>query len=62
MPSAGLPKATIRVEPGLWAAFTAACPPKDDGGAATVLREFIRWYVRQPGARLPKRPVTTDTT
>jgi len=21
-----------------------------------VLREFIRWYLRKPGAELPKRP------
>lgn len=23
---------------------------------ATLIREFITWYLREPGARLPKRP------
>lgn len=26
------------------------------GPRARVLREFIRWYMRRPGAKLPERP------
>lgn len=25
-------------------------------GAAKVIREFIRWYLRRPGAKMPVRP------
>lgn len=28
--------------------------------AATVLREFIRWYLRRPGAKLPQRPTREE--
>lgn len=24
--------------------------------ASSVIREFIRWYLRRPGAKLPERP------
>jgi hypothetical protein len=27
-----------------------------------VTREFIRWFTRQPGARMPKRPAGQETT
>lgn len=27
---------------------------------ATLVREFIRWYLREPGARIPNRPARTQ--
>jgi hypothetical protein len=30
--------------------------PEGRSPRAKVLREFIRWYMRRPGAALPKRP------
>lgn len=27
---------------------------------STVLKEFTRWFTRQPGAKLPKRPPPLD--
>ncbi|MFE0101233.1 hypothetical protein [Streptomyces sp. NPDC059009] len=33
-----------------------AIHPTGRGPRAKVLREFIRWYMRRPGARLPERP------
>lgn len=60
MPTAGTPKQTIRVDPGLWVRFGAAV-----GDRAAALRAFMRWYLREPGAKLPKRPdsiLRTDDT
>lgn len=49
------PTRPIRVDLGLWDRFGWAA------GAAgydrsTVLREFMAWYVREPGAKMPRRP------
>jgi len=47
----GTPNITVRMDPDLW----------DDLGRITddrseLLRAFIRWYLRTPGAKLPTRP------
>ena len=42
-----------------WEAFEAATKamhPEGRGPRARVLREFMRWYMRRPGAKLPERP------
>lgn len=51
----GTARQTIRVDEDLWARFggQAEAIGKD---RSTLLREFMRWYVREPGARMPKRP------
>lgn len=36
----------------LWERFGELADPD----RSTVLREFVRWYVRDPEARLPRRP------
>jgi len=46
------PMHTVRVEDELWERFGDVAVPD----RSVVIREFIRWYVREPGARLPKRP------
>ena len=51
MPRRGKPNATLRIDPDLWVAFGALT---DDRSA--VLREFVRWFTRQTGAKLPQRP------
>jgi hypothetical protein len=56
VPTNGRPKFTVRVDEELTDAFIAACPPKDEGGAAQVIRDFMAWYTWQKGARAPKRP------
>jgi hypothetical protein len=38
-----------------WYAFEAATKAQDTD-RATVLREFIDWYLQEPGAQLPERP------
>ena len=54
MPTAGTPKQTIRVDPDLWRRFGAVV-----GDRAASLRAYMAWMVRQPGAKMPKRPDRT---
>jgi hypothetical protein len=50
--SKGKPRAAIRIDPALWDRFAEVAEPD----RSTILREFIAWYVREPGAKLPRRP------
>jgi hypothetical protein len=50
------PLRTFRLEDDLWRDFGAAT---DDRSAA--VRAFVEWYVRRPGARLPRRPDISRT-
>ncbi|MGW6557923.1 hypothetical protein [Streptomyces hydrogenans] len=49
------PPRQIRILDEDWSDFAAAA---DEVGSdrATLVREFIRWYLRRPGAKLPSRP------
>jgi hypothetical protein len=51
---ANTPTRPIRVDLNLWARFGAAA---DDVGEdrSTLIRQFMEWYARDPGARLPRR-------
>jgi len=51
------PHRGIRVEDDLWDAFEGATKRRGEPDRSTVLRDFIRWYVHEPGAKIPKRPV-----
>ncbi|GCD40827.1 hypothetical protein GKJPGBOP_00480 [Streptomyces paromomycinus] len=49
----------IRVPDDEWIPFeaaTKAAHPTGRSPRARVVREFIRWYMRRPGAKLPARP------
>lgn len=49
----------IRVPKDEWTPFeaaTRAIHPKGRSPRTKVLREFMRWYMRWPGAKLPERP------
>lgn len=49
----------VRIPDDEWVPFeaaTRAVHPVGRGPRGPVLREFIRWYMRRPGARLPERP------
>lgn len=42
-----------------WVPFEAATKsvhPEGRSPRARVLREFMRWYMRRPGAKMPERP------
>jgi hypothetical protein len=49
------PTRPIRVDPALWERFGAATA-KADTDRSAVLRAFMAWYSREPGARQPIRP------
>ncbi len=51
--SKGTNRKSIRVEPELWDEFGRALVDRD-GGRSGVLREFMRWFLKKPGAELPE--------
>lgn len=52
---ANTPTRPIRVDLELWARFGDATKRQDTDRSA-ALREFMAWYARDPGAKMPKRP------
>lgn len=55
MPGKGTANRTIRVDADLW---NRAGEEASKAGTdrATVIKEFLRWYVADPDAKLPERP------
>lgn len=51
------PHRPIRVPKDRWDAFGLLVGVRS---RAKVVNEFIAWYVREPGARLPQRPPVSD--
>lgn len=47
----------IRISDADWAKFEQRAGERQ---RASVVVEFIRWYNREPGAKLPKRPPDPD--
>ena len=60
LPKIHIPKKVRRfhVNQELWDRFGAAveASPDPEADRSKVLRTFVRWYVGEPGAELPKRP------
>lgn len=57
MPTKGNPRQAFRFEPELWTAFCAAVDAADPPvPRSEVIRQFMRWYVREKGVKLPERP------
>ncbi|GAA4929022.1 hypothetical protein GCM10023224_05530 [Streptomonospora halophila] len=48
----------LRTSDDLWERFAAAVErsPDPEADMSKVLRSFVRWYVGEPGAELPRRP------
>lgn len=48
----------FRTSDELWERFGDAVErsPDPEADMSKVLRSFVRWYVGEPGARLPERP------
>jgi hypothetical protein len=44
----------VRIPKDEWEEFKALAGRKN----ASVVRQFIRWYLRKPGAKLPARPLS----
>jgi hypothetical protein len=53
----GKSNATVRIDEALWGEFGRLT-----GDRSAVIRQFIRWYVRERGATLPKRPSRSAET
>jgi hypothetical protein len=52
---ANTPTRPIRVDLDLWARFGAAADDARED-RSTLIRQFMEWYARDPGSRLPRRP------
>lgn len=52
----------FRTTDELWERFGDAVErgPDPEADMSKVLRQFVRWYVGDPGATLPERPEPTD--
>jgi len=50
---------SVRVSDEDWADLEAATGTLDSD-RATVIKQFIRWYLRRPGAKLPERPAVAS--
>ncbi len=48
------PISRFRIDADEWRDFGRAVPADTDRSA--VLRDFVAWYLRRPGASMPKRP------
>jgi hypothetical protein len=48
----GTDNVTLRIGEPLWRDFGVIASPD----RSAVLRDFIRWYVREPGVKMPQRP------
>lgn len=46
------PLVKVRIDPDLWRQFGDVAEPD----RSAVIRNFIRWYVREEGSRMPRRP------
>lgn len=49
------PTTPIRIDRETWAEFGEATAAMDANRSETI-RQFIDWYLRRPGAKMPKRP------
>jgi hypothetical protein len=58
--SAGTKHRRFRIDDELWEAFSTATGTADTD-RSTAIRAFMRWYAREPGAKLPTRPKDTTT-
>ncbi|MFI1436329.1 hypothetical protein [Streptomyces lydicus] len=53
------PQRRVRMPDDEWDQFLAATKTMHPDGRSPrgqVIREFVRWYLRRPGAKLPERP------
>jgi hypothetical protein len=52
------PLRKFRADNELWEKFNNAVQRSPDAEAdmSKVLRQFVRWYAGEPGAKLPERP------
>lgn len=47
----GTPNVTLRIDPETWRRLGEHAPDR-----SALLRAFVDWYLREPGAKMPRRP------
>ena len=47
---------TVRMSPDLWQRFGEVAEDRSE-----LIRAFVAWYAREPGAKLPRRPDISRT-
>ncbi len=57
-PTPRIPVRSFRAPDDLWRNFSTAIgqAPDPEAGISRVLRQFMRWYAGEPGAKMPERP------
>jgi len=56
------PVQRFRLDNALWEQFDHAVHAADpDSDRSKTLRQFVSWYISEPGAELPERPPSTPT-
>ena len=59
VPENHTPLRPVRVEGALWNLFGEIVGIRKRSG---IIRDFIRWYLREPGVTLPDRPTADEVT
>lgn len=54
------PHRQVRVEADLWERFGSEITRAGEKDRSDVIRRFLRWYVREADAKMPRRPPATD--
>jgi hypothetical protein len=56
------PLQNLRVDPVLWDRFGEAVRRADPGSdRSKTLRQFLAWFVHEPGVKLPARPPAAES-
>jgi predicted transcriptional regulator len=55
MPGRGTPHAAVRIPEDVWRRFHELALAAGTDRSA-LIRQFVAWYLREPGAKLPDRP------
>lgn len=50
---------SVRIEEDLWSRLGPAALANGHDRSG-LIRQFVRWYLSEPGAQLPQRPERTD--
>lgn len=54
------PHHAVRAPDDLWKMFGANVERAGEKDRSDVLRQFMRWYNRESGAKMPRRPDAAD--
>jgi len=55
----GTARQTVRIDHERWDRFEAAAKAIDTD-RSKLINDFVAWFIREPGAKAPKRPERTE--